>query len=550
MKKRVLSKIVNALEKVFPEVEPCAEEYASTALKNERICFQLVYRNEEEYGLRNLNIKVRGALANYISVENVGFVPVTVMPKKYLDNYYLKTTVGLYPDVLKPFEDGGLNLPPEQWRSVWVRISADNDLPVGIFDTEFALTLDGEEIDVLSYRLEILDCRLDNTKLKLTNWFHYDSIINEYGVEPFTSEFYTVFEKWLKAYVHCGFNMLLTPLFTPPLDTAKGAERKTAQLVKVSVINGEYAFDLSALEEFIRFVTARGIEYIEFSHLFTQWGGEFCPKIMASVDGVEKRIFGWDTSSESVEYKSFLTALLPKIASLMQSLNLENKCRFHLTDEPSEEHIDRYVRLYQFVKPLIGNIPTVDALSEFEFYEKGSVDIPVPVLNASGRFLQAKIPELYLYNCCSPMNMYFSNRMINMPAQRTRILGMQLYETGVQGYLHWGFNFYNSVFSVKRINPYEDTSADDGFPGGDSFIVYPRADGGVNLSIRYEAILAGFQDLRALETLEKYVGREKVLEFLHDEGIEGLITYPKNSAKHALIKQKINALIAKYAVEA
>ena len=145
--------------------------------------------------------------------------------------------------------------------------------------------------------------------------------------------------------------------------------------------------------------------------------------------------------------------------------------------------------------------------------------------------------------------MYFTNRFINMPSQRTRILGMQLYETGVQGYLHWGFNFYNSVLSTKRINPYEDTCANDGFFGGDSFIVYPSADG-VNRSIRYEAVAEGFQDLRALETLEGYIGREKVVEFLHEQGIEGLLNYPKNGAVHASIKQKINALIAKYAIKA
>lgn len=550
MKKRVLSKIVSSLDKVFPESEPCFAEYTSTILKNERLNFQLVYRNEEEFSLRYNQIEILGDLAPYFSVQSVGLVPVTLVPLKYQDNYYLKTTPGLYPDLIKPFDSDGLCLPPEQWRSVWVTLCADTDLPVGTFETTFVLKdEEGETLSELCYTVEILDAKLCKTKFKLTNWFHYDALINEYGVEPFTSEYYDIFERYLKAYVDCGFNMLLTPIFTPPLDTKRGGERKTVQLVDVRVVNGEYAFDLSALEKFIRFVTAKGIEYIEFSHLFTQWGGEYCPKVMASVDGEEKRIFGWDTSSTSKEYKEFLTALLPEIVQLMQKLGLKDKCRFHLTDEPTENHIERYVELYQFVKPLIGDIPTVDALSEYEFYEKGSVDIPVPVLNASGRFRNAKLKELYLYNCCSPMNMYFTNRFINMPSQRTRILGMQLYETGVQGYLHWGFNFYNSVLSTKRINPYEDTCANDGFPGGDSFIVYPSADG-VNRSIRYEAVAEGFQDLRALETLEGYIGREKVVEFLHEQGIEGLLNYPKNGAVHASIKQKINALIAKYAIKA
>ncbi|MBQ8685508.1 MAG: DUF4091 domain-containing protein [Clostridia bacterium] len=552
MKKRILSKIVNSMVKVFPETEPCGEEYRSTMLKNERLNFQLVYKNEEEFVARKNRIEVRGALAPYITVRNVGLVPVTVLPLKYLDDYYLKTTVGLYPDLLKPFDILGLCLPPEQWRSVWVSLALDTDLPVGKFDTEFVLIDEqGEEQSSLVYTVEILDCRLDKTDLKLTNWMHYDCIANEHNVEPFTDEYYAVFERYLKAYVDCGFTMLLTPLFTPPLDTAVGGERRTTQLVKVKQVGEGYEFDLTDLEKFIRFVTARGIEYIEFSHLFTQWGGTACPKIVAEVNGEQKRVFGWDTPSTSKEYKAFLTALLPQLVLLMQRLGLDEKCCFHLTDEPTEEHIEHYLSLYKLVKPLIGDIPTVDALSEYAFFEKGGVDIPVPVLNASGRFRANKeIKELYLYNCCSPMNMYFSNRFINMPSQRTRILGMQLYETGVQGYLHWGFNFYNSGHSITRINPYEDTSAGDTFPGGDPFIVYPTENGGVNGSIRFEAVAEGFQDYRALKTLEGYIGRERVLAFLHEQGIEGLTDYPKSGGVHAAIKQKINAMIATYAKNA
>ena len=48
-----------------------------------------------------------------------------------------------------------------------------------------------------------------------------------------------------------------------------------------------------------------GIEYFEMSHLFSQWGARYAPKVMAMVDGKEERIFGWHTPAVG-EYTVFL----------------------------------------------------------------------------------------------------------------------------------------------------------------------------------------------------------------------------------------------------
>ncbi|MES9143981.1 glycoside hydrolase domain-containing protein, partial [Cutibacterium acnes] len=76
--------------------------------------------------------------------------------------------------------------------------------------------------------------------------------------------------------------------FTPPLDTKVGGERPTVQLVGVNVTNGKYSFDFSKLKRFVDMCLGLGVEYFEMSHLFTQWGAAFAPKVIATVDGVEK----------------------------------------------------------------------------------------------------------------------------------------------------------------------------------------------------------------------------------------------------------------------
>lgn len=156
--------------------------------------------------------------------------------------------------------------------------------------------------------------------LKITNWMHYDGIEAKHGVKLFDDGFYGVFEGYLREYVRAGNNMLLTPLFTPPLDTEIGGERRTAQLIGVTVAaDGGYEFDFDELKRFGEFAFAHGIKYLEFSHLFTQWGGKCCPKIMAKTEsGEEKKIFGWETASDSKEYLAFLDAFLPQLTGFVR----------------------------------------------------------------------------------------------------------------------------------------------------------------------------------------------------------------------------------------
>ena len=64
-----------------------------------------------------------------------------------------------------------------------------------------------------------------------------------------------------------------------------------------------------------------------------------------------------------------------------------------------------------------------------------------------------------MYYCIDIDDNYLSNRYFHMPLQRTEIIGMQIYENEAQGFLHWGFNFYNTQYSTRPLNPYEETTA-------------------------------------------------------------------------------------------
>lgn len=531
------------MEKIMPDVEPTLVETSGMAFKNEEHHFQLAFRcNHFDRGEFGLQLKVDGGLKDYITLAKQTLIVSNVIPAN-ADDYHLKRTTGVMPDPLKPITPMGINLTNNSWVGVWVSVKVPEDFPAGKYETKFTLTtFKGEPLKEIFYTVEILNAKLPETDLVLTNWMHYDGISEKHGVELFSDEFYKVFENYLKLYINLGFNMLLTPVFTPPLDTNHDIYRKKAQLVDVKKTADGYEFAFDRLKKFIDFAKGCGIKYVEFSHLFSQWGGEFCPQIWASVDGEEKRIFGWDVKSSDPEYVKFLEQFFASLGVFIKKENLLDKCYFHLTDEPNEEQIEAYARCCQSVKKHIGDMPIMDALHSFSFYEKKLVDIPVVGITSYDNFADKGIPNLMVYNCCGPVDQYYTNRMVNMPSQRTRVLGVQLYQAGVQGYLHWGYNFYNSWLSFESVNPYEDTTACGVFPAGDCFIVYPYENGAIP-SIRYTAVQKGFYDYRALKLLESLVGKEKVDELLKEWGLNGFREYPREPEAMDSLRAKINQKI-------
>ena len=100
-----------------------------------------------------------------------------------------------------------------------------------------------------------------------------------------------------------------------------------------------------------------------------------------------------------------------------------------------------------------------------------------------------------------------------MPAYRNRILGLQMYKYDIKGFLHWGYNFYNSQLSKFQVNPYVTTSAAMAFPSEDPFSVYPSAKGPL-ASTHGRVFAQGLQDIQLCRMLEAQIGKQAVVELL------------------------------------
>jgi hypothetical protein len=540
------TRLLSSLSKVFADEELKDEEWIrGSAFNNEVYSFQIAYRWEGLFPRQQrVNIEIFSELKELITVREVGLVPSEMPCYADHDDNILRTSPGLYPDVLLPLKEQGLVLLPDQWRSIWITVDLRKKVKPGTYPIEiFFKSQDGCELTKETFQLEVLDCELPSQSLVHTEWFHTDCIATWYDVEVFSEEHWGLIEQYLKVAVAHGINMILTPIFTPPLDTEVGGERPTVQLVDVEKCGDKYSFDFHRLKRWIDLCHSNGVEYFEFSHLFTQWGAGHAPKIMATENGEFKRIFGWDTDAAGKEYKRFLDQFLPALIGFIGEQGLEKNSYFHISDEPSLEHMESYKSASEIVGRHLQDFPIIDALSNYEFYENGLVKHPIPATDHIDDFLEHNVPDLWTYYCCGQYKKV-ANRFFNMPSARNRILGIQLYKFNIKGFLQWGYNFWYSQYSKYSIDPFRVTDAGYAFPSGDAFVVYPGDDGPLE-SLRLEVFYEALQDQRALNLLEELIGRDKVLSIL-EEGLDNPITfssYPTDSQWLLGKREEINRTI-------
>ena len=544
------AKTVSSLERAFADqrIDELCELKRISALRGERVAFQILHTDEESVTNHQLaSFTYGGELAKYATVRTVMSVPVMLpaYPTTRCDGY-LRRTPGMYPDVLIPMHyENSLTVYPNALGAVYVEIDIPKEGLVG--EKEFTAKIEyaGQTVE-LSFTVDIIDCLIPENELYVTQWFHCDCLAQQYGVEVFSEEHWRIIENFVRVAVKNGINLLLTPVFTPPLDTKIGGERLTNQLVGITLEGGKYSFDFSLLERWIEMCDRCGIKYFEIAHFFTQWGAAHAPKIMATVDGEYKKIFGWETDAHGDEYREFLYSFIPALLSFMKARGDDKRCLFHVSDEPTLDNLESYKESKAMVAELLEGYTVMDALSNYDFYRDGIVTTPIPANNHIEPFIENKTPNLWTYYCCV-QGEGVSNRFIAMPGARTRSIGMQMYKYDIVGFLQWGYNYYNNRYSVNGINPYLDPSGDNFVPAGDMYSVYPAESGEAYESLRILTFFEALQDIAAMKLCEKYYKKEEIVNAIEDAfGKEVRFDVcALRSSEMLCVRERINEMIRK-----
>lgn len=535
---------LSSLDKVYldDDYRTKREVYGKSSLKGERVSYQIMYtggngRDIIEYSInadKGINVVCR-------KVGNIN------CPKMYMtncDEHYEKTTPGLYPDVLYPTDDNKIEVSRELCNSLYITCEISNNIKAGKYPVEITFK-SGDRVTTKVFDINVLDAVLPKQDTLFMHWFHADCIASAYNLEIFSDAHWDMIGKYIEMAVHIGMNSMFVPIFTPPLDTAIDTERATVQLIDVTYKKGKYTFGFERLKKWMELAKSKGMEKFEISHLFTQWGSGCAPKIVAETENGTEKIFGWKNKISEPEYPHFLNEFLPRLVEFLKTENYYDDCLFHLSDEPFyPRDYSIYKQEFDMINKLIPMEKFTDAISHFEFYRDGLSHRPIVVTSSIDDFFEKGCTDLYAYVCCGPDSGDYGNRMIGMPSYRNRILGMQLYRYGINGFLHWGFNFYYNEGSVKYVDPYYNRTEDNTFPAGDAYSVYPGKNGPIE-SIRSVVFYEALQDIRACKLLEKYIGREEVVKLLEFDGELKFNKYPMSIGGVELLRDRINDRLSK-----
>ena len=547
-------KIISSLDKALPNgnFDDYSESRHLTVLRGERASFQLIYELDcsiTPVYSKLLSVTLSGNLSKYTTLHNVMSVPATANARCSTDEDYIVTSPALIPDVLTPlYFRGKLMAVPGALCCAWIDVEVPEDsfIPNG----ELTLTLtytpsnpsDPSFSADLSLTVETLDAALPEQSLIFTQWFHHDCLADYYKMEKWSEEHFRIIESFVRCAKRAGINMLYTPLITPPLDNEY--DTRDLQLADVTVTDGEYAFGWEKLDRWIDILDRVGIKYLEVGHLFTQGGAKHATKVTGNIGGERKRLFPADTPCDDPEYARFLRALLTSFISHMKERGDGERMIFHISDEPPRSLIETYKRAKGTVEDILEEYEIFDALSDYGFYEQGVVKRPIVILNALHKFVGRTEGGLWTYNCCGPSSGY-SNRLMAMTLSRNRSISLLLYKFNIEGFLHWGFNFYNTAGSSDLVNPFLDTSAGGRFPSGDAFSVYPGENGEPLESLRLVSFKQGLDDLSAYKLCESLYSKDEVIAALEEELGEEIktTTYINDSEKMLRVRDRINLMI-------
>ncbi len=174
-----------------------------------------------------------------------------------------------------------------------------------------------------------------------------------------------------------------------------------------------------------------------------------------------------------------------------------------VVDEPFVYYEDSYQAVVDRVHVVA---PSVRCLEAVEAEYLGKLDVYVPKLSHLSlwypRFEQARRDgaELWYYVCCHPLGRY-PNRFLDQSLLKARVLFWIHYLYNLDGYLHWGLNYYAG-------DPYTQEGISKDLPLGDRAMVYPGKEGLLG-SLRFSAQRDGVQDYEYLRVLEERLRQVK-----------------------------------------
>ena len=159
--------LVSSLEKIFPDTAPVPMSGKLTVLLKDRLSFQagLFLGPYERTCTVSVKMTVDSPLKPWLSVRRADLVPAKLPVIDPRDGDFLRTSPGLYPDLLTPVgEDEPFELMTNTWQGLWFTLETGEDTPAGAYPVFVTLEYDswvtGKQTVSFETRVEVIPAAL------------------------------------------------------------------------------------------------------------------------------------------------------------------------------------------------------------------------------------------------------------------------------------------------------------------------------------------------------------------------------------------------------
>jgi len=496
------------LAKIFKDTTPDKNASAlalSEVARGQTATLQIVIRPTKNQKLQNItvsaepftNISNASAKLTASKIRFVGYVHVA-KPTPRPDKDQLRKPPADYPDVL--LEQQSLNLEQTQSQPIWLTIPIPTDTPPGTYTGKITVTaIAAGRKHRLSIPAKIIvypPCIIKRT-LHITNWFTMN-LPRGKAPQKFSIHYWHNLKLYARNMAQHHQNVALTP---------------TLDLCRIFISPKDiYTFNFANFDEYVQIFIDNGvIGLIEGGHIGSRvsgadWFSQFLVRVPVRNNKNKitwKRLAPTDPAADN-----FYSQFFPALVKHLKEKGWLNIYIQHVADEPIKQNITSYRQAAELVRKYAPELKIIEACHTKDL--AGSIDIWVPQLNFFKQDYNYYIQrqglgeEVWFYTCMHPQG-NFPNRFIEQPLIKTRLLHWINFKYNASGYLHWGYNWWKTEDPFKNTTPGHYSSY---LPAGDAWIVYPKPDGGVLDSIRFEAMRDGIDDYELLKMLKKYNEKE------------------------------------------
>lgn len=483
--------LVDPLEKILPETLWPNESFRGIEVaRGEVASAQLVLRSTQTIDNVIVSIEAADLPHARITYGAVGYVRAE---RQYTDPAVdrLISNSGFYPDPI--LDNKEIKLQAGSSQAFYMNIPISADTKAGMYSVKVVVQAKGTRIQK-EFFIQVYDVQLEKQALWITNWYSLAperlALLNKgENVEPFGPLYWRLIEVLANKMAAYGQNVALIS----PLDLAI-YKKKGSQL----------SIDFSRFDRTVEIFRKAGVlGRIEGGHIgqrASNWSSSFIVRVPEpTTNSTEFQHLSIEDPKARDFYAQFFKALLTHL----EEKSWLNMYYQHIADEPISDNKESYIAIASYVKSIAPQLKIMEACHSKDLAE--TIDLWVPqldFLNKDFTFYEdrkKKNDEVWFYTCLSPRGNY-ANRFIDLPLIKTRLIHWINYKYQIDGYLHWGFNYWNE-------EPFEETTGINSeggniLPTGDSWIVYPGYQK-LYSSIRLEAMRDGINDYTLLHMLAK-----------------------------------------------